>query len=879
MKTTAVRLSARRWVRLVSGAALLLAVVAGLRTLDADPAAAQDPDTTWDDSWANPEYETFVAETGADRDALPAQPNAESYPADWAASVEEMGSQPGWNQAAADRYIATLDEDGPVYREDAAGIMCAGIGCSSDRTEDQIAELAAEGITVGRTGVCAIQPSDCVEDFDADSTSTNAQTITFLSRVINRSRTIFPPSRTNTVGGPPLNVILTCRILQSGTYTVGVSWSPPAGGADDYRLWITGFPTSVQPSNYMAFYFQPATVRAIWVRVETMVRRNDPNPTGYVYTPMGSTTAGPVCLHPPEVSVVGPVSAVEGSPLVFTLELSKLSSSDVAVTVSTEEDTRVGVRPASAVDDYVPLVGTATPILADRTVVTIPAGQLQATVSVDTLTDPTDEYYETLLLRINRVSGTSTPIIGDVREAAGTIIDTNPPPAVSIDDGVGDEAGIVRFNVKVVGASEKVIGTNVVTTQSTPRSAVGVGICDADDGSMDYLTSGGRVIFDPGETSKEFTVQTCDDVATEPSEMFDVTLSGPANATLGVMSAVGVIRDDDIPPPDAVRNLALICSAPDANGEFTLTATWDPPVGAVSVQVEITDQANVNLYAISAGGTSPYTATVTAEGIYRVSTLPYLSGGLQGQASEAFVECPSLPEVSVADAADAREGVALAFTVSLSAPSATDVTVEVVAVGVTATEGVDFLTRSGTVTILAGATSKDVFVFSVADLDVEVDETLRLDLSSPTGALPSAAMSATGRILDDDEPTISIEGPGGPVEEDTPGPLPNSLTFTVSLDVAGVRAVTVNVTTTAGTATGGTCGSGNADYADQSTPITFNPGDLTKDFTVQTCPDTLSHEGTEDFTVTISNPTGGATIGNATATGRINDNDSPPIYR
>ena len=437
-------------------------------------------------------------------------------------------------------------------------------------------------------------------------------------------------------------------------------------------------------------------------------------------------------------------------------------------------------------------------------------------------------------------------------------------------DTVGEAAGPARFRLRLSHAVPQPVTVRVDTRDGSANAG------------SDYTSVGRTATFAANLTVALVDVPVNDDTLSEPDEDFTMQLSSPStNAELSTtLSADAVIVDDEIAPPGAVQNLALACAGPDAFGEFTLTATWDPPPdGAVRVQVEITDQANVNLYAISAGGTSPYTATVTAEGIYRVSTLPYLSGGLQGQASEAFVECPSLPEVSVAAAADVREGVALEFTVSLSAPSATDVTVEVVAVGITATEGVDFLTRSGTVTILAGATSKDVFVFSVADLDVEVDETLRLDLSSPTGALPSTAMSATGRILDDDEPTISVEGPGGPVEEDAPGPLPNSLTFTVSLDVAGVRAVTVNVTTTAGTATGGTCGSGNADYADQSTPITFNPGDLTKDFTVQTCPDTLSHEGTEDFTVTISNPTGGATIGNATATGRINDNDSPPIYR
>ena len=585
MEATTVRASARRWVRLVAGAALLLAAVAGLGTLDPDPAAAQGSDVTWDDSWAEQNYDVFLQETGADPAAIPAEPNDESTTEDWRDSVVAMGDQPGWDQDAAVRAIEALDPNYPVSREEAARIMCVGVGCSSDDTEAQIAELARRGITTGRDGSCATSPNSqaCIDGFDAGSTSTNAQTITFLSRVLAESGSNFPPSTTNLPGGPPRNLRVTCSLLQNGRYSIGAQWLPPAGGAHAFRMRSSVYPGWTSPNTGShAHYFDMETLRPVTVSVETMVRRNDSNPTGYILVGTGSASGGPVCQIPPYVSVVGPVSAQEGAPLVFTLELDRTVSSDVTVYVTTEEDTRAGARPATPGDDYTQHL--STPILADRTLVVIPAGQLQATVDVDTVDDSADEYYETLQLRINYISTTHTPhpLIGDPHSAIGTIIDNDTALAeISIDDGSGDEAGMVRFNVRLAEPSGKVVAASVVTSESSPRSASEAQACGVDDASTDYLARSGRVIFDPGETVKEFTVQTCDDSAEEGHETLDVMLSNPANAVLGVMSAVGVIRDDDIP---VVSISGPSRSVDEDTGGVANTATFTVSLDRVGLQ-------------------------------------------------------------------------------------------------------------------------------------------------------------------------------------------------------------------------------------------------------------------------------------------------------
>ncbi len=68
----------------------------------------------------------------------------------------------------------------------------------------------------------------------------------------------------------------------------------------------------------------------------------------------------------------------------------------------------------------------------------------------------------------------------------------------------------------------------------------------------DYIMNSGRINFAAGETSKSFQVLIVDDVYQEGTETFNVTLSNPAGATLGVRSsaAVAIFDNDFVPGPN-----------------------------------------------------------------------------------------------------------------------------------------------------------------------------------------------------------------------------------------------------------------------------------------------------------------------------------------
>ena len=126
------------------------------------------------------------------------------------------------------------------------------------------------------------------------------------------------------------------------------------------------------------------------------------------------------------------------------------------------------------------------------------------------------------------------------------------------------------------------------------------------------------------------------------------------------------------------------------------------------------------------------------------------------------------------------------------------------------------------------------------------------------GDTPTSTVTITD---DDDPPSLAVDDAA--VTEGDSGTV--NATFTASLSTESGRTVTVDWTTSDGTATAG------ADYSAGSGTLTFAAGDTEKTFDVAVTGDTMD-EADETFTVTLSNA-GNASIPDATATGTITDDD------
>ncbi|WP_430542654.1 putative Ig domain-containing protein [Xanthomonas sacchari] len=207
----------------------------------------------------------------------------------------------------------------------------------------------------------------------------------------------------------------------------------------------------------------------------------------------------------------------------------------------------------------------------------------------------------------------------------------------------------------------------------------------------------------------------------------------------------------------------------------------------------------------------------------------------------------------------------LVYTVSLSQPSPSALSIGF-SVGGTATSGTDYAAVNSPLVIAAGQTSGTITVSPTPDTTVEPDETVVISLNAGSGYTVGSPSSATGTILNDDLPTLSINN----VSQNEGNSGTTAFTFTVSLSQpAGSGGVSFDIATANGTATAGT------DYISSSVNgLTIPAGSSSATFTVQVIGDTLN-EPNETFYVNVTNPNG-ATITGGQGVGTINNDDAQP---
>ena len=278
-------------------------------------------------------------------------------------------------------------------------------------------------------------------------------------------------------------------------------------------------------------------------------------------------------------------------------------------------------------------------------------------------------------------------------------------------------------------------------------------------------------------------------------------------------------------------------------------------------------------HASLAGGTSA---------VFKITVTNFVTGGnlssvsvsnevaeanYANNADEATTTVTAVPQLSISDATliegDARS-TNLVFTVSLSNPSARNVTVNYATASGTARSGRDFFSARGTLKFLPGETSKTLTVRVLNDRLNEDDESFFVNLSSVTGALLTRGQ-AIGTILDNDPwPALSVAD--AKITEQNSGS--RSMVFKVKLTPASGRPVSVRCSTVAGTAIEG------ADFTGTNGLLVFAPGKTILTFNVRVFGDRLDEAG-ENFIFALSDPTN-AVITAGTALGSISDNDKTP---
>ena len=628
------------------------------------------------------------------------------------------------------------------------------------------------------------------------------------------------------------------------------------------------------------------------------------------------TGAGGTDDDTPALSV-SDVTATEGTDgfAVFTVGLSNLSTTDVSVALALADGTATGGGVDFGAGLEVSTNGGTN--WTPATTATIAAGQSSVLVRTPVIDDALNEAPETFTLTATRSAGTTTNLAAT---GTGTINDNDALPSLSISDvTVNEGAGTAIFTVTLSAPSGQTVVAFYRTNSGTATT------------TTDFGAESGALIFSPGETVQSIPVSIVDDAIFENSERFNVTLTAPVNATIARDTGVGTIldngagtggTDNDTPTLD-VSNV-LVTEGADPFAVFTVElsnlSTTDVTVGlaladggAVGGGVDYGTGGSGNMQFSTDGGATwaDATAATIAAGKMSVLVRTPITDDALDEAPEAFTltatktagtttnlsatgiaaiaDNDATPTLSINDVTVNEAAGTATFTVTLSAISGRQVTVDYATADGSARDGLDYTGAAGTLAFAPGEMTKTVTVPILNDAIFENSETFNVVLSGPVNATLLDG-TGVGTILDNglggggtdnDTPSLSITNV--PVTEGTN----THAVFDVSLSNASTTDVTVALTLTNVTALGGgtdygTAGAGNLQVStdggttwNEATSATIKAG-TTSVLARTPITDDLLDENAETFTLTATVTTGTTINSSVVGTATITDNDGAP---
>jgi Ca2+-binding RTX toxin-like protein len=422
---------------------------------------------------------------------------------------------------------------------------------------------------------------------------------------------------------------------------------------------------------------------------------------------------------------------------------------------------------------------------------------------------------------------------------------------------------------------------------------------------------GGTLSFAAGETSRTVTITVAGDGVAEANEGFAVSLLGAADGKV-LAGTTSTIYNDDT----TLSIAATSANKPEGTGAagattpftFTVTRTGAPGV-AQSVAWSVAGVAGTGTQpadaADFAGGVLPSGVVSFAAGeTSRVISVPVLADAV-GESNDRFAVTLASPTggavLGTASAggiiqnndtslrvlaggamtqAEGQSGArAYSFVVQrLGIASGTStVAFSVAGTGAAPANAADFVggvLPSGTLTFLAGETSKTVTVNVAGDTVQEADEGFQLVLANATGAAISGG--SLGAVIQSDDSQVSIAATRANKAEGT-GAAGATTPFTFTVTRSGATGVAQSVAWSVNGTTGsGTQPADAADFAGGVLPtgvVSFAPGETSRVITVPVAADALGELG-ERFAVVLTGATNGAQIVTSIAQGIIQNDDT-----
>lgn len=561
-----------------------------------------------------------------------------------------------------------------------------------------------------------------------------------------------------------------------------------------------------------------------------------------------------------------------------------LSSGAYSVTEASESVTitvlRQGGTTGSASVTLISRAGTAT---ADQdfdeatNVVVFNDGVTAVNVPVEISNDDLLEGNETILLALSNPTGGAD--LGTLTNATLTIV---------------DDEDVTRGVFQLAPASvvvEELAGRVTLTINRTRGSAgeVSVGVVtrpiSAEEG-LDYLPFEGSLVFSNGVMSRTITIPIINDSLDESNELVQVELvSSSDGAALGENHVATItIRDNDTAGSVSFSAASYVVGetggvvnvivrrvgggASDVSVDFAtqdITATSPEHYCGTNFTIQLGSNELVRTIPIEIKPDRLPDGDQT----FRATLRNPSPGARIGPITNAIVTIRD-DEVTLqftATAVSNRENAAIAIVmVERLGPLNVAASVDVSTIaGGTATAGVDYLATNLTVQFPPTVRRKPVGIRLLNDQIVEGNETVQLELSNPSA---NALIGARSNVV------LTI------VEDDAGGKIQFALT-NITVPERRTGAVVI-VTRTMGLASNVTVrlrttdlsAGEDADYSGLDLILNWRGNEVLKRITVPLHPDGIV-EGTEQFRISLSDPTGGATLDTkSNMTVNITDDDS-----
>ena len=494
----------------------------------------------------------------------------------------------------------------------------------------------------------------------------------------------------------------------------------------------------------------------------------------------------------------------------------------------------------------------------------------------------------------------ATPYSGDKKfqvvlsnPGVGAQIGNPDSAAVTISGDATAAAGRLHFSASIYAVAQS-IRTMTVTVNRAEGSSGEVSVAYATSNGTavagaDYTAASGVLHWADGDaTSKTFTVAISNAAPFSGTKSFGIVLSNPlSGATLGIPSSATVtIKGDSSPPAGSLTFSTSSYTVAQNAGTVAVTVErTDGSTGDVSVAyatsngtaVSGTDFTAVNgTLNWASGDTTAKTFTIAISNASPFSGNKTFTVVLSNPSRWATIGNPASASVTISGDAVPPVGSlrfsAASYTVSQSAGTVTvtvvrnggssgAVSVAYATANGTAVAGTDYTAAKGTLKWADGDASAKTFEVAISNaVPFSGSKSFSVALSAPSGGQSAPNGGAT--LSNPSSASVSISGDAGAAvgslqlsnSSYTVAQSAGTLTVTVNRTGGSAGAVSVAYATANGTAVAGT------DYTAAKGSLDWAAGDATsKTFSVEIS-NATPFSGSKSFSVTLSSPSGGATL-------------------